>query len=76
MQTSVLLTDIVNERHQRREKLLALIAVCSFAGWSLEETSSFDYGVFCTHSAVKYVPGVNPDVLRAASFKFTTTSPK
>lgn len=76
MPTSVLLTDIVNERHQHREKLLALIAICSFAGWSLKETSRFDYDIFSTHTAVKYVPGVNPDVLRAVSCKFTTTSPK
>lgn len=76
MPTSVLLTDIVNELHQHREKLLSLIAICSFTGWSLKETSSFDYDIFCTHTAVKCVPDVNPDVLRAASFKFTTTSPK
>lgn len=76
MPTSVLLTDIVNERHQHREKLLALIAICSFAGWSLKETSSFDYDIFCTRTAVKYVPDVNPDVLRAVLFTFTTTSPK
>lgn len=37
MSTSVLLTDIVNERHQHRERLLALIAISSLVGWSVKK---------------------------------------
>lgn len=34
--TSVLLTDIANERHQQRERWLALIALSSLVGWSVK----------------------------------------
>lgn len=78
MSTSVLLTDIVNEHHQHREGLLALIAISSLVGWSVKKMTCL--ALIMTFS--KSIPLLKTILVKteiccgAVSLKFTATSPK